>query len=119
MAAGDGLVIRDADNRITVFGGAAGTGGGVTHFENAAAGKGITVSAWRDGAFLDRVVIVSDVDLDVRVLNSFRAELVAVSDDIKTGRFGDFIQKLQSCARGGWVKVSLRKGVTYTITSIL
>jgi hypothetical protein len=115
----EGLIVRDQEDRITIFGGPGDLNRGLTSFEGVAAGQGIIVSAWRSGEFLDRVVLSSEVDPDVQILNTFRTRLIAVSDDVKTGRFGDFIQKVHSCARGDWLKVSLRKGVTYTITSVL
>jgi hypothetical protein len=72
----------------------------------------------KDGR-LEKVVVSFRKDMDIRIQNHFRTELIAVSDDIKVGRFGDFIQKLHRCRAGDYVKISGRKGVTYTITAII
>ena len=82
-------------------------------------GKGITVSAWRKAKAVERIVLAAETDGEIRILNNFPTALIAISDDIKVGRFGDFIQKLTSCPSGDHFTVAVRRGVTYTITSII
>lgn len=84
--------------------------------EISAPGAKVTASVKND--HLDHLEIAAREDGVLRILNTFPTALLALSDDVPTGRFGDFIQKLHDCPVDDYFEIPLMAGRTYQLTYV-
>lgn len=75
-------------------------------------------SAERSGKKTQKLVFTSAIEGEVLLCNNFEHELMAVSDDVPVGRFGDFLAHVHLCKSGEFFAVKLAPGITYTVTSL-
>lgn len=76
------------------------------------------LQAVRKDGITQKVVFTSETDGSVWLRNNFATQLMAVSDNVPVGRFGDFLQHVHSCPFGEFLEIKIARGITYTVTAI-
>ena len=79
----------------------------------------VSVTAAFENGFCKKIDLLSQSDEEIFVLNTFENDLIGVSDKVSADKFGAFVQKLQECKPGEYIKVKLEKGGDFTIIDVL